>query len=428
MGVKRMKSVTVRRTAVFWFWMILFLLQNGIQQKLDVFQYADELFALLVIPLFLLRLAQNRIDLRWTGKRSVFLLLFLIFLLSGWCGFLRYHYQPFLNAVKDSYVNLKFFMAIGTAYLLFEGETDEGQTKKYIWPLLNGLVVFLFVFCLADLCFGIYSTETRGGLRAVKLFYSAYTFLVGNCVLLSSVCLWFYREKRSRIILPLALLAFTMLSTRRVKAMGAVACVLMIYLLVLYRRQRISKKIKILACGVVAAAAAAGIYQIVSYYYLMGVESARAVLTVAAPFIAADHFPFGTGWGTYGSAFSTVPYSPVYGMYRMSGVWGISPDYPNFVSDTFWPMVLAQCGVFGFLALIGILIMMIREIFLWKQEKSVFASALLPVLYLLISSTSESAFANPIAVPLAFWIGFLFSEQRNRAVSRKAENRVGDEQ
>lgn len=423
-----MKSVTVRRTAVFWFWMILFLLQNGIQQKLDVFQYADELFALLVIPLFLLRLAQNRIDLRWTGKRSVFLLLFLIFLLSGWCGFLRYHYQPFLNAVKDSYVNLKFFMAIGTAYLLFEGETDEGQTKKYIWPLLNGLVVFLFVFCLADLCFGIYSTETRGGLRAVKLFYSAYTFLVGNCVLLSSVCLWFYREKRSRIILPLALLAFTMLSTRRVKAMGAVACVLMIYLLVLYRRQRISKKIKILACGVVAAAAAAGIYQIVSYYYLMGVESARAVLTVAAPFIAADHFPFGTGWGTYGSAFSTVPYSPVYGMYRMSGVWGISPDYPNFVSDTFWPMVLAQCGVFGFLALIGILIMMIREIFLWKQEKSVFASALLPVLYLLISSTSESAFANPIAVPLAFWIGFLFSEQRNRALPRKAENRVGDEQ
>lgn len=428
MRVKMIRSATIRQTVFFWFCMILFLFQNGLQQKIDFFQYVDELFAFLVIPFFLLRLGQKRLDLRWTGKRTVFFLLLVIFAASGWCGFLCYHYQPFMNAAKDAYVNLKFYMAAAAAYLLFrEEELDFGRMKTYIWPLLNGIIVFLFLFCVMDLCFGIYSTDTRGGMRAVKLFYSAYTFLAGNCVLLSAVCLWFYREKRSKIIPPLILLAFTMLSTRRVKAMGAAACVLLIYLLILRRKQKISKKVKALACGIVAIAAAAGIYQTVSYYYLMGVESARAVLTIAAPFIAADHFPFGTGWGTYGSAFSTEPYSPVYGMYRMAGVWGISPDYPDFVSDTFWPMILAQCGVFGFLALIGVLILLIREIYLWKQDKSVFASALLPILYLFISSTSESAFANPIAVPFAFWIGFLFAEQKqknSRKDACKEENRT----
>jgi len=137
-----------------------------------------------------------------------------------------------------------------------------------------------------------------------------------------------------------------MLSTRRAKAMGAVAGIVLIYLLIFYGGKKINRKIKVF-CGVVLAIAlAAGAYQIVSYYYTMGVESARAVLTIGGPFVALDHFPTGSGWATYGSTFSTDPYSPVYGMYRMTGVWGISPDYHDFVSDTFWPMIMGQCGIF----------------------------------------------------------------------------------
>ena len=33
---------------------------------------------------------------------------------------------------------------------------------------------------------------------------------------------------------------------------------------------------------------------------------------------------------------------------------------------------------------------------------------------LLISSTSESALVNPLAVPMAFWLGLLLAEHRNR--------------
>ena len=101
-------------------------------------------------------------------------------------------------------------------------------------------------------------------------------------------------------------------------------------------------------------------------------------------------------------------------MYRMAGVWGLSPDYPDFVSDTFWPMILGECGFFGLLALLGVLFLLVKKIFSMKKDKSTFASGLVPLAYLLISSTSESAFANPIAVPLAFWLGFLFAQEKIR--------------
>ena len=44
-------------------------------------------------------------------------------------------------------------------------------------------------------------------------------------------------EKQKKIILPLGMLAFIMLSTRRAKSMGALACILLIYVFVFYKKQ-----------------------------------------------------------------------------------------------------------------------------------------------------------------------------------------------
>lgn len=414
------KTVTSGKTYLFLMCIILFVIQNRLQQWFEPFQYLDEAFAAMFFPALAFGIFRKKNKIVWTKKGILFLIFFLIFWGWGWGGNLMYQYQIFASAAKDSYVNMKFFLTVGAAFLIFaDDELDLQEIRKGLWVLLNGATVVLFVLCLLDLGFGIFSTETRGGMRAVKLFYSAYTFLVGQCVFLSSWYLWFYEEKKKEIIPPLAMLAFVMLSTRRAKAMGATACILMVYLLVFRRRQQISKKVKILAGGVVGLAVAGGLYQFVSYYYAMGVGSARAVLTLAAPFLAMDHFPFGTGWGTFGSAFSVKPYSPVYEMYQMSGVWGLSPEYHDFVADTFWPMIMGQCGFVGFAAFLGALVLFAQKVWTLREDKSAFAAALIPMLYLLVSSTSESAFSNPVSVPLAFLIGFLFAEQRVKNENRR---------
>ena len=412
-----MKKLTVNKTGVLLLILGLFLMQDKLQEWWTPFQYFDEAFGLLMVPLFILRVIQKRNPLSKNKQTLLFFGLLGFFWLCGWAGWLRYQYQPITNALKDAYVNLKFFMAATTGFLLFDdGKTDFSRLKDTLWPILTTVTVELFVLCLCDLAFGVFSTEFRGPLRAVKLFYSAYTTLVGNCILLSALYLWYYDRKGKGIIPYLAMLSFTMYCTRRVKGIGAIACIFMVYLMVLRDRKVISRKVKILLGCVLAFAVAAGGYQLVSYYFLMGTESARAMLTLAAPFVAWDHFPTGSGWATFGSFFSAEPYSPVYGMYRMAGIWGLSPNYHAFIADTYWPMILGQTGFFGFAGFLLALVVFVKRVLKMRELPGSYASGLLILAQLLISSTSESALANPLAVPMALWLGVLMAEHRQKGM------------
>lgn len=411
-----MKSISLNKTGIFLLVAGLFLFQDKLMDWWTPFQYFDEAFALTVIPMYVLRSAQGRNSIVWTKQLIGFIVLLAAFWLCGWAGHFRYQYQPLSNVAKDAYVNLKFFMAAASAFLFFsDGNTDFGDLKARLWPVLRWLTIGLFVLCVIDLFFGIFSTEFRGPLRAVRLFYSGYTVLVAHCILLSAMFLWYYDEQEKKIIPYLLMLSFIVYCTRRVKGIGAIACIVPIYLFILRKQRSLSRKVKILLGSVLAFAGAAGLYQLVSYYFVMGTESARAMLTLAAPFVAWDHFPTGSGWATFGSAFSAVPYSPVYGMYRMAGIWGISPDYYAFISDTYWPMILGETGFFGFAAFLGALALFVKMILPSRNQRSSYASVVMILLYLVISSTSESALANPLAVPMAFWLGFLQAQRSSAA-------------
>lgn len=407
-----MKISSLQKQYLCIFFIILFGIQDYLQEQIGIFQYVDELFALMLVPTFLYWLIIEKNEWIWSKKKKLFFVFIIIFWICGWGGSIFYHYQPFLNTIKDAYVNIKFFMAVGASFFIFADDNiNFKKLKKKMWPFLYVIVSLLFILCLLDLCFGIFSTETRAGMRAIKMFYSTYTGLVGECVFLSAICLWFFKEQKRRILPLLSMLVFIMLSTRRVKAMGALACLMLVYVLVFYKRQKISRKMKLLVGGVVAIAVVVGLGQMLYYYGKLGTESARAVLTLGAPFVAKDHFPFGSGWGTYGSAFSVEPYSPVYGAYHMDRIWGMSANFNSFISDTFWPMILGQTGFFGFSAYVGAMVVFTGKIYRLRKNKNAFSSGVFLFLYLLIASTSESAFVNPIAIPMAFWIGLLFAEQ-----------------
>ena len=411
-----MKNNTKLKTLCFLVVAGLFLVQDKLQDWYTPFQYFDEAFGLLLFPMLLIRWRQKRLTIPTDKESLLFYIGLLAFWIFGWASHFVYQYQPLTNALKDFYVNNKFFLALGASFLFFDDlQLDFQQMKKSIWPVLNVTVLVLFALCVIDLLFDTFSTDTRGPFRAVKLFYSAQTFLVSACVFLSAICLWYYEDKKKKILLPVILLCVIMFCTIRVKTMGAIAAVCLIYLFVLrgLKFRSISRRMKIILGSFLTFAAVAIIYQVVDYYILMGTGSARAMMTLASPFVAWDHFPFGSGWATFGSAFSAEPYSPVYGMYRMAGIWGISPDYPAFMADVYWPMLLAQTGFFGFAGFLLALWIFVKKVCRMKDRPVSFASGLLILLYLLISSTSESALANPIAIPLAFWLGLVVAEYRS---------------
>ncbi len=126
-------------------------------------------------------------------------------------------------------------------------------------------------------------------------------------------------------------------------------------------------------------------------------DVARNILYIKSVDIAKDYFPLGAGLGRYGSWISSLYYSPIYEQYGISKIWGMSRDMPNFIMDTFWPMVIGETGFIGFILYLGIILIFCKS--LSKQirysENKYIKAFQLGTLMMLIESLIESI-ANPV--------------------------------
>ena len=145
------------------------------------------------------------------------------------------------------------------------------------------------------------------------------------------------------------------------------------------------------------------------YFYFFSANSmnmARGALSFTSLKIAADTFPFGAGFGTFASWTSGMYYSPLYQLYGINGVYGLTRDWPQLVSDVFWPMIIAQNGIVGLVLYVLVIYYLFKIIYKCsKVNKRLFLAGTGALSYLLISSIAESAFVNPLSLPLAFVIG-----------------------
>lgn len=387
-------------------------IQRGVQEHIPGVQYLDEVTALFFVPIFAYCLFQKK--LAWDKKYLLVLALLAVYWLSGWAGVALYHYQPLSASLKDSYNGLKFFMTLAASFLFFQGLGGWRRFYRKLWPFINLFTAALCLLTLLDLCFQIYYTETRWGMPAIKLFYIHYTDLACVCILLACIYLRYYEYKKGQILPGLIMITFILFNVKRIKAFAAVLVVFLIYYFAL-ECKKLPKLLILPFILAMAGACACILWQVYYYYNVLKWESARSVLTISGFWLAKIYFPFGTGWGTFGSAPSADPYSPVYTKYGINKVWGLSESFHDFVGDTFWPMLAGQLGIFGFLAF-AILILLLG-IYIHRSCKfnpSIWTGAGMTYIYLLISSTSEAAYTGTLAVIYAFWLGLLLAEAQCR--------------
>jgi hypothetical protein len=91
----------------------------------------------------------------------------------------------------------------------------------------------------------------------------------------------------------------------------------------------------------------------------------RVGLALGSIAIARDEFPLGAGVGRFGSHMSRERYSPLYEKYGLDGIYGLSEAFPIAITDNFWPMVLAETGAIGLVAMIVFVASIGFE--LWRQ-------------------------------------------------------------
>lgn len=350
---------------------------------------------------------------RWT--RRFLLLLFCLFsyiavtLLSN----LAYAYggvpQP-IASLADLVLDLKFFVCfLGFFYLLRVSKNKTEQLKAFA-----GVLIFLAlgnaIFVLRDILVGG-GVGIHGNTLVPRLgtyqptgfwfhqFDSALCTMFGAY---AAIFLWLELRTRKYLYVAIVLMAVLL---AHLSAKEVISAILAVSILLLWPpKKKMSSKVTRIFLGAIAAALiiASPISDLVesqldAYVGAKGDQQARTVLTTTSFKIAQDHFPFGSGGGTYASPPSyQMGYSEVYASYGLSGVWGLSQAKSNFITDVFWPKILAQSGIFGLFAFIlAITLVVVSTLFKYVKLRgnALWLSAAVAISSL-VSSTSATPFSN----------------------------------
>lgn len=132
-------------------------------------------------------------------------------------------------------------------------------------------------------------------------------------------------------------------------------------------------------------------------YYVSGMADeermARPQTFKTGVTIMKDYFPFGSGLGTFGCAAAAKEYSPLYYKYDLDTIWGLSPENPMFLADTFYPIVYSQFGLFG--AVLFLLFWRRRVVEAGRiADMNYYRMALMCILALALENTADSSYLS----------------------------------
>jgi hypothetical protein len=137
-------------------------------------------------------------------------------------------------------------------------------------------------------------------------------------------------------------------------------------------------------------------------------QDARLALYLTSIDVARDRFPLGAGLGRYGSPLSRAPYSPVYSEYGLNYVYGLGWEHSDYITDTFWPQILGEAGVFAlgaYVVFVAALAVSLWRATLQLTTPYLYAFALatwMVFLHALIETLASSMFHSPPRIYLLF--------------------------
>jgi hypothetical protein len=313
-------------------------------------------------------------------------------------------------------------------------------------PLLIGMVaivVFGIVFLVAPQLQDAYVGELQnpdermGFLSAQGFFLNPGTYSWFSAATFG-VCYGAYLVyHRTRFLLASIVTgSFVVLSWRRKSILAVLAMILVSMLLRSRRGTRVRGLTMLLLIAIIGitllAPYAVGLWRttVLEYGGPDPLAAARTALYYTSVLIARDHFPLGTGLASFGSHASKLYYSDTYQDYGLSNVWGLSPTASNFITDTYWPMVLGEGGVICLASYLGFLYLLVRTA--WKtarvpattpERALLVISALLLLVGSVVESTASHAYGSSMNATLGLMpVGMLLGRLQDDTGSAAVKN------
>lgn len=383
------------------------------------FSLIDELFFIITLFYALITYSMDRKNITFYFEEKVIICLLLSLFILGLCGNILYNYQSLKAAYSDAIVFFKAFITYFSGRIIFSRIENHETSAVKLQKTIIVAVFSIFVFLLLQFTSPIFeNSDLRFGIPAQKLFFghpSRFAFAAMFCFII--LLPQFNKRNRLFLIMVLATGLFSLRLKYFVFALIAVFLTSKIWEKIT-KKSVFNLKNVIIASTILLPIIAFIVYKRFFIFYSTEAYDngfARAVLSYHSVVIANEHFPFGSGFGTFASFFSGLYYSPLYFKYKIFDIYGISPDNISFIADTYWPMIIGQFGYIG-LAIFSIILLFLFKLLLQQYRQAVgdkykifCMSAILLLTALIIDSTSDAILSQNRAVISFYYLAFLVS-------------------
>ena len=301
-------------------------------------------------------------------------------------------------AVFHSYLQLmKPFLLFLVIYETKLYLSDHQERFIYKMSILFGFLMPLIVF----------STYTDENKNAFFLHMANY----GNVMMITALCLFFSAKKNSRTLFLIFLLEG--LICLRAKYYGEVI-IAICFSLFLKNKLKVNLKY-IFGFAIMCLVIIFFAWNKINIYVVNGDESiARVALYQTSFFIAKDFFPLGVGFGAFADDASRLFYSPIYYLYKLNYVWGLAPNASNFITDTYFPVVIGQFGAIGIFLLFMVFKFLKKNIdnsFDYDNKKN-YQTSLIIVFVIVVESLAGSMITSYLGVSYILILANIINKSR----------------
>lgn len=370
---------------------ILMIYQPVLEQVFLSAKWFDELAALLIL---LFGLLINKFGDKITREECGILVGLFIYNIFGWISSFVYEYQNLTISLSAWFLANKYFMLMIGGYLCsmkWEQIICSSVKKSARWVLVSILL-----------------WQTIGKIMGLPMF--DVLSLIARVVAILGIIIWDWRGKGDFVFFAISLLLF--LSTRKAKAVGAIIVFICVYLVV----EVFQKRIRLTQIMITAVVCIVALWKKIYLYYISGakVNYPRPTLFYQGFLLANQYFPLGTGWGTFGSHFANVCYSPVYDIIGWNNMRDFSGERAiAFLTDAYWPGVYCETGWFG---LIGILVTLVAIYYyvqkIYLHDKKMYMAGMFFLGYMMIITIESTAFSHPATNCIGAGLGVMLGMER----------------
>jgi hypothetical protein len=373
------------------------------------FTYTDELCSLALFLFFIYAMLKTP-DWQFNKVFLVTLGVFAFYTLySIWIGS-----NSKTGIFTDLVIQMKPYMAFFCVYQLKPVLSESHKKLLKEVALLFWLVFLLPVGLLSLVYEKIFTVVMQHA-----LYYGIAVTVVSLCYLYCSAYTW-----RNRIIFLLLLSLGIFCGRAKFYGFFALSFFTMFFFANISRFKLNFKNVSLLVAAFAMMILVA--WNKISYYFFQGIMDAssvdtdmiaRFVLYRTFPEVLHDYFPFGSGLASFATSSSGEYYSDLYVKYGIDNVWGISKQYHNFISDTYYPS-LAQFGVAGIILYLLFWVYILRKTFLYYQktkDSQSFVIIILIIGFLAIEGTTAATFIAQGGFFVMMMTGLLLAGMKQKA-------------